>query len=44
LRNKYSLSIVQARLSQNLKISISTFKQYIFEICTFCLIWEDPRS
>ncbi len=33
-----------AHLSQIKKISISTFKQYIFEIHTFCLVSEDPRS
>ncbi len=41
---KYHSSIIQACLSQILKILISTFKWYIFEIHTFCLILEDRRS
>jgi hypothetical protein len=41
---KYHSSIVQAHLSQILKSSILTLKQYIFEIHTFCLISEDLRS
>jgi hypothetical protein len=34
-------NIVQVHLSQILKISISTFKRYFFEIHTFCLVLED---
>jgi hypothetical protein len=37
-------NIVKDLLSQIKKISISTFKQYIFEIQTFCLVLGDPRS
>ncbi len=41
---KYHFSIVQARLSQILKISISTFKWYIFKIHCFCIESVIPRS
>jgi hypothetical protein len=41
---KHHSNIVQAHISQILKILISTFKGNIFEIHTFCLISEDPRS
>jgi hypothetical protein len=36
--------IIQARLGQIFKISISTFKLNIFKTHSFCLVSEDPRS